>query len=118
MKKWAEKNDVQGDMNSWCTNEVQCASFFSGKSSATSVPFLAGTVPEYAYTSFCGGQELPRTKKSLSVSSFIFGGKCSQRSIRLLGGKCPPLDSGPQWNDCTCLSGKVCCLLARSLFSI
>lgn len=34
VQKWADKNDVDGDINSWCTNEVKIClrnPLFSGK---------------------------------------------------------------------------------------
>lgn len=69
VQKWADKNSVEGDMVSWCTNEVLYAVIlFGGKCSVATCVFRRELSSTCAFF-FCGKQLLTR----LSLSREVYG---------------------------------------------
>lgn len=97
VEQWADKNGVQGDMESFCTNEVFFAEFdFGGKYSAATglsyrreilhlyVLFLAGNYLRWWWEMF-GGNRLYRREKYIFLYILFLAGKLGG-NLSLLAG--------------------------------
>ena len=81
VQKWADKNGVEGDMDSWCTNEVLYDALNFGGKSFVAICLFSGKYPPPAHLNW---RETPLSGQSFWAVN-VGGILCSRREIFSIG---------------------------------